>query len=128
MPRVKQLTVTCKNRPGELARIAKVLGDANVNIWNWLTTTSRDEGATYLVVDNANKAKQALDAADLSYTEADVLQVELRNAPGALAQFVGRLADEGINIMLGYQTSPEGSRKASMVLAISDLAKAVRIR
>lgn len=128
MAKVRQLTVPCKNRPGELARIAKVLGDAKVNILSCLTTTSGDEGATYLVVNNVNKAKKALDAADLPYAETDVLQVELPNTPGALGQFAGRLADKGINITLGYQTTVKGSKKASVVLAVSDLEKAARIR
>jgi hypothetical protein len=128
MAKVKQLTVPCKNRPGELARVAKVLGEAKVNIMSCLTTTSGDEGAMHLVVDNINKAKKALDAADLSYTEVDALQVELANAPGALGKFAGKLADQGINVTLGYQTSVKGSRKASVVLMVSDLDKAARIR
>ena len=128
MPKVKQLTVSCPNRPGELARIAQVLGEAKVNVLNCLTTTSGEEGATHLVVDNVNKAKKALDAADLSYTEADVLQIELSNVPGALGQFARKLADKDINITLAYQTTVRGSRKASVVLAVSDLEKAARIR
>jgi len=128
MAKVKQLTVTCKNRPGELARIAKVLGDAKVNVLSCLTTTSEEEGATYLVVDNVNKAKKALDAADLPYGETDVLQVELPNTPGALGQFAGKLADKGINITLAYQTSVKGYKKASVVLAVSDMEKAARVR
>ena len=128
MPKAKQLTVPCQNRPGELARIAKVLGDAKVNILSCLTTTSGSEGATHLVVDNMNKAKTALEGAGLSYTEADMLQVELPNTPGALGKFAGKLAEKGINITLGYQTSVRGSRKASLVLAVSDLDTAARVR
>ncbi|MGI0016328.1 MAG: ACT domain-containing protein [Nitrososphaera sp.] len=128
MPRTKQLTVPCQNRPGELARIAKVLGDAKVNILSCLTTTSGGEGATHLVVDNVNKAKTALEGTGFSYTEADLLQVELPNTPGALAKFAGKLAEKGINITLGYQTAVKGSRKACLVLAVSDLDKASRVR
>ena len=128
MPKAKQLTVPCQNCPGELARIAKVLGDAKVNILSCLTTTSGSEGATHLVVDNMNKAKTALEGAGLSYTEADMLQVELPNTPGALGKFAGKLAEKGINITLGYQTSVKGSRKASLVLAVSDLDTAARVR
>ncbi len=128
MAKVKQLTISCKNRPGELARIAKVLGDAKVNILSCLTTSSGEEGATHLVVDNANRAKKTLDAADLAYTEADVLQIELPNTPGALGKFAGKLADKGVNITLGYQTAVKGSRKASFILAVSDLDRAAGIR
>ena len=128
MPRVKQLTLSHENLPGMLASIAKVLGKENVNILSCLTMTSGTTGTTHLVVDNVDKAKQALANARLRYSEADVLRVELPNTPGALAKFAGKLAAEDINIVLGYQTSVKGSRKASIVLAVSDLDKGARIR
>ncbi len=128
MPRVKQLTLSHENLPGMLASIAKVLGKENVNILSCLTMTSGTTGTTHLVVDNVDKAKQALANARLRYTEADVLRVELPNTPGAMAKFAGKLAEEDINIVLGYQTSVKGSRKASIVLAVSDLDKAARLR
>jgi len=122
MPKAKQLRVPCENRPGTLAHIAKVLGDAKVNILSCLGTTSGTEGSVQVVVDNANKAKKA------SYTEADVLQIELPNTPGALGKFDGKLAENNINITLAYQTAAKGSKKASIVLAVSDLDKAAGIK
>ncbi len=128
MPKAKQFSVSHENRPGMLAEIAKTLGDQKINILSCFTTTSGTEGTTHLLVDNVNKAKKALAGAQLSYTEADVLHVELPNKPGALGKFATKLADNNININLGYQTSTKGSSKASMVLAVSDLDKAARIR
>jgi len=84
MPKVKELTVLCENRPGTLAQVAKVLGDAKVNILSFLTTTSGTQGSVQVVVDNVNKARKALEGAALSYSEADVLHAELPNVPGAL--------------------------------------------
>src|SRR5713226_8203626 len=129
--RVKELTPSHENLPGMLASIAKLLGNEKVNILSCLTMTSGTTGTTgttHLVVDNVDQAKKALANARLRYTEADVLRVELPNTPGALAKFAGKLAAEDINIVLGYQTSVKGSRKASLVLAVSDLDKAARIR
>ena len=37
MAKAKQLTVFCENRPGTLAQIARVLGDAKVNILAFVT-------------------------------------------------------------------------------------------
>ncbi|HYL16757.1 MAG TPA: ACT domain-containing protein [Terriglobales bacterium] len=128
MPRAKQLTVSHENLPGMLASIAKILGNEKVNILSCLTMTSGTTGTTHVVVDNVDKARKALANARLPYTEADVLRVELPNTPGALARFAGKLAQEDINIILGYQTSAKRSRKASMVLAVSDLDKADHIR
>lgn len=128
MAKAKQLAVSVENRPGTLANVARTLGQAKVNILAFLTTTSGAEGLVRVVVNDANKAKQALHGAGLSYTEADVLHVELPNVPGALARFAGKLAAHDININTGYQTAAKGARKATVVLAVSDLAKASRVR
>ena len=128
MAKAKQLTIACENRPGTLAQVARVLGDAKVNILGFLTTTSGAQGSVQVVVDNTNQAKKALEGAGLSYTEEGVLQVELPNTPGALGKFAGKLAAKEINITSGYQMAAKSSKKATIVLAVSDLEKAARIR
>jgi len=128
MPKAKQLSVRVENRPGTLAHVARVLGDAKVNILALLTSTLGAEGSVQVVVDNLNKAKKALEGAGLTYIESDVLHVELPNIPGALGNFAGKLAAKEINITSGYQTTVKGSRKASVVLAVSALEKAARVR
>jgi hypothetical protein len=129
MPKAKQLNVFCEHRPGGLAQIAKVLSDAKVNILAFLTATSgTEQGSVQVVVDNVNKAKKALEQAALSYSEADVLHAELPNVPGALAGFTAKLASNEINITSGYATTVKGPRKASVVLAVSDLDRAARVR
>ncbi len=128
MAKAKMLTVSCENRPGTLAHLARVLGDAKVNVLAFLTTTSGTEGSVQLLVDNVNKGRKALDSAGLSYTEADVLHVELPNLPGALASFTGKLAAKAINITSAYSTTVKGSRKARVVLAVSDLEQGARVR
>ena len=111
MPKVKQFSVSHENRPGMLAEIAKALGDQKVNILSCLTTTSGTEGTTHLLVDNVNRARKALVSAQLSYTEADVLHVELPNKPGALGKFAMKLADNNINIHFGVRYRREELRK-----------------
>ena len=128
MPKAKQFSVSHENRPGMLAEIAKALGDQKVNILSCLTTTSGTEGTTHLLVDNVNRARKALASAQLSYTEADVLHVELPNKPGALGKFAMKLADNNINITSGYATGGKRSKRATVVLTVSDLDKAARIR
>lgn len=128
MARVKQFTVSHENLPGMLAHIARVLGDAQVNILAFLTTASGSEGLTHLIVDRSDTAKKAFASAGLAYTEAEVLQFELPNTPGALGKFVRKLAEEDVNISLGYATGGKGSRKTTVVLAVSDVDKAAIIR
>ncbi|MGH9491928.1 MAG: ACT domain-containing protein [Terriglobales bacterium] len=128
MPKATQLTISVANRPGTMAHVARVLGDAKVDIQAFLTTSSGSAGSVEVVVDNANRAKKALDGEGLSYTEQAVLHVELPNKPGALGHFAGKLAAKGVNVSTGYATTIKGARKASIVLAVSDLEAAARIR
>ncbi len=131
MPKLIQLTVACEDRPGELARIARVLGKAKINILALLATAAGDtglQGFAGVVVDKPQKAKKALEAEGMHYSEQPVLHVELPNTPGALGRFVGKIAKEGINITAAYQTSVHGAKEAAVVLAVSDFDKAARIR
>ena len=73
-------------------------------------------------------AKKTFANAGLAYTETEVLQLELPNTPGALGKFARKLAQEDINITLGYATSEQGSKSICVILAVSDLSKAVTIR
>lgn len=128
MARATQFTLSHENLPGMLAHIAKVLGDAQVNILALVTTTSESEGLTHLIVDRSGTAKKAFASAGLVYTEAEVLQLELPNTPGALGKFARKLAEEDINITSGYATSEKGSKRTCVVLTVSDLDKAATIR
>jgi hypothetical protein len=80
-------------------------------------------------VDRSDTAKKAfVGAAGLAYTESDVLQLELPNTPGALGKFARKIAQEEVNITLGYASGGKGSKKTCVVLAVSDLDQAAIIR
>ena len=128
MPKAAQLTVSVENRPGTMAHVARVLGDAKVDIRAFRTTSSGSSGSIEVVVDNVNKAKKALDREGMAYTEQSVLHVELPNKPGALGSFAGKLAAKGINVTTGYASTVKGAKKASIVLAVSDLEAASKVR
>lgn len=127
MPKVKQLTVSCGNRPGTLAEVARLLGDAKINIHGFLLRTSGAKGFLQLIVNNPAKAKKTLERAGFPCTEETVLVASIPNAPGALGRFASRLAAKGINITSGFNTIMKGSRKASVILEVSRLDSALRV-
>ena len=111
MPRVNQLTVRCENRPGALAQIAAVLGEVNVNILGFLLTTYGTKAHVKLIVDDAKKAKEALEDAELLYSEQVVLHAnpQLRLEPlGALLQ---RLPQEESTSLRAIKQSTRTQRK-----------------
>jgi len=128
MPKAKQLTVSIENRPGTLASVGNALGDAKVKILAFLSIASGVEGHVQLVVDDVKKAEDVLEDAGFSYSEKDVLHIELPNRPGALGELARKLAAKNINITSGFATTVKASRKASVVLEVSDLDEASRLR
>jgi hypothetical protein len=63
MAKTKQFTISVQNQPGAVAEIARTLGNAKVNILALLGTAQGTTGTVQLVVDDARRAKKALDAA-----------------------------------------------------------------
>lgn len=104
MPKAKQLTVSIENRPGTLANLGNALGQAKVNILAFLADVSGSEGSVQLLVDNVKKAESALEDAGFSYSEQDVLHLEIPNKPAALGEFARKLALNNINTNFGYAT------------------------
>jgi hypothetical protein len=128
MPKMNQLTISCENRPGTLAELTKILSEAKVNIVAFNAGSAGAMGYIQLIVTNPNKAKRVLKAKSIPYYEERVLLVKLPNVPGALSRLASKLAAKGINIGAAYQTAVEGSSKAMVVLAVSNLGIADRVR
>jgi len=128
MPKMNQLTISCENRPGALADLTKILSAAKVNIVAFNAGSAGAMGYIQLIVTNPNKAKTVLKANSIPYYEERVLLVKLPNVPGALSRFTSKLAAKGINIGAAYQTAVEDSNKAMVVMAVSNLGLADRVR
>ena len=115
MAKTKQFTITIENRPGTVAEIAHTLGNAKVNILALLGTAQGTAGTVELVVEDARRAKKALDEAKLTYKETTAEEYELPNKPGALAQCLDKLAAKGVNLNSICATVSKGGRKAVVV-------------
>jgi len=124
MAKTKQFTIFIDNQPGAVARVAKTLGDAKVNILALLGTAQGPAGTIQLVPEDARKAKKALDAARIAYQETPAEQHELPNKAGALAQCLNQLAAKGVNLSSIHATAAKGGRKAVIVYTVETAAAA----
>ena len=125
MAKTKQFTITIDNQPGAVAAIARALGDAKVNILSLLGTAQGTAGSVQFIVDDARRAKKALDAARIAYQETPAEACDLPNKPGALAQCLAKLAAKGVNLNSIYATAAKGGKKAVVVYSAEAAAKAV---
>lgn len=124
MAKTKEFTIAVENRPGAVAEIARTLGNAKVNILALLATAQGTTGTIQLITEDAKRAKKALDEAKLSYQETIAEEYELANKPGALAQYLERLARKGVNLTSIHATASKGGKKAVLVYIAEAEAKA----
>jgi hypothetical protein len=125
MAKTRQFTITIENRPGAVAEIASILGNAKVNILALLGTAHATGGTVQLVVQDARKAKRALDDAKYSYRESPAEEYELANKPGALAQTLVKLAAKGVNLNTICATASKSGKKAVVVYTVEAQPKAM---
>lgn len=126
MPRTTQLTLNLVSRPGVLAKLARTLADAGVNITALSAIDVAGRGKIRLLVNHPGRAKRALRRAKYRASEEPAFVVRLSNKPGALARVAEKLAKARINIKSAYATTV-GRRSAAAVLTVGSAAKARRI-
>jgi len=124
MAKTKQFTIAVENQPGTVADIAKTLGDAKVNILSLVGTAQGTGGTLLLIVEDARRAKKALDAARIAYQETAAEEIELGNKPGTLAESLRKLAAKGVNLTSIHAMASKGGKKAMVVYTIEAAPKA----
>jgi hypothetical protein len=117
------LTVILADRPGELARLGEVTGNAGVNIRGLAAFTGEGRGVIHVLVDDdvVTRAVEELERAGLGVAdEREVLVVDVIDQPGSLGALARDLAEANVNVDLAYTTF--GGVK--IVIATDDLESA----
>lgn len=127
MPTTTQLVISGKSRPGVLAQVAQVLGEARVNIKAFSAPEVAGAGKLRLLVADLEGARAALKAAKIKFVEEIALILSLKNKPGALREVADLLTKARINIKCGYCTPSREGKRAIVVLAVSNTAKALTV-
>jgi len=97
------LVIEVENAPGALAKVAKAISDAGVNIAAATCVGAGDRAELHILVPHATAAKHALAISQLAVTrEREVAVVEVDDRPGVLADLAGKVAAAGVNLDLVY--------------------------
>lgn len=115
--------ITAQNQPGELARVLDGIAQRGVNVTTGGATTWDTGGAIAIQVNDDEGARSALQAAGITFREADVAAAWLEDKPGTLADAARRLGDAGVNIEAFFPIGMEGG-KVGILFAVSDGAAA----
>lgn len=114
---MNEFVVHLDNRPGALARLTEVLGEASINIEALAAWSAETEGIVRLIVDDEARARMVFADAGLRAREHHVLVTTLPDRPGELARLSRQLADARVNIDALYvlRSTPDGLELAIAV-------------
>jgi hypothetical protein len=80
-----------------------------------------------IVVDEKLAARTALDREGISYTEGEVVQVQLSPAPGELARAASKLGNANINIHYAYCGVDPTRNTPLVIFGVTELGRAAMI-
>ncbi len=122
-----QFSVFMVNKPGVLAQILGEFAKFKANITAMTVMDSVEHGVLRVVLDNPEKAEDALSKAGLPFNKTEVLCITLDNKSGALAVVAEKLAKSHINISYAYCTAGARGGRTTGVLKVADVKKAMKI-
>jgi hypothetical protein len=98
MSTVRLLAVFVENKPGQTARITKLLAEARINI-RWVTiANSGSFGVMKFLVNDPDRGHDVLKQHGVMAGFLDVIPVEVADQPGALLAVAECLAKDNINL------------------------------
>ncbi len=128
---MKELVVPVPNRPGELAKVAEVLADNNINIKS-IATESLGRSEVYIKIISNGDAKDAArvlqEKGKYKVQVNPLLIVSLVDRPGELAKIAKALATLGVNVnsvyVVGNETGKNGKKATQVALNVDNYAQA----
>ena len=95
---VYQISVFLENRAGQLAEIAKILGDNGIDMRAISIAETTDYGVLRLIVDQPQKTTSILLQRGFILSMTPVLVVAVQDQPGGLAPILQLIAEGSIDI------------------------------
>jgi hypothetical protein len=121
-----EIVVETADRPGVIAEIGELLGNAKVNIRAAAAIAHGGQGYLHFVVDNADRALSVLKLGGWKVgATREVLAVTIDDEPGELGRYARRLAAAGVSITALYMAGERAGDK-ELIVAVDDIAAARR--
>ena len=99
---LNQVSVFAENQEGGLYKITSVLAKANINIYTMLANDSAEFGIVRLIVNDGDKALEALKDAGYQCRWDKVIAVMMEDVPGYLDGILAAISSANIDISYLY--------------------------
>jgi hypothetical protein len=117
---IKQLSIFVENKPGRMARVAKILSEAGINIRALTIAEAGDFGVIRMIVNDPLKGYKVLNSAGFTVSETDVLAIEMKDQPGSLYVVVDALGKNNVNIDYAYAFVTEKAKRAMLIMRVGE--------
>ena len=124
--KAEQISVFLENKSGRLAEVARVLGNAGINIRALSIADSSDFGILRIIVNDNSRAVDVLKEKGFTLSKTEVVAVEVPDKPGGLAKVLALLEQEGINVEYMYAFLERRSDHAVIVFRFDENDQAIR--
>jgi hypothetical protein len=121
---LEEIIVRVDDRPGHLAEIGELLGNAGVNIESLAGSNRLGDGVIHIVVDDGEDAAELLRKNKFNVEACrSVMTATLEDTPGELGRYCRRLHDAGVEISAVYVAKRSGG-ETELIFAVDDLEAA----
>ena len=117
---IHQISVFLENRTGQLAEITRLLAEAGIDIRALSIAETSDYGLARMIVDDSAKASSILLQHGDILSMTPVWAVEVPDRPGGLAEMLGILAENHVDVEYMYSLFTHREGNAYMVMRVSD--------
>ena len=117
-----EFQVSLEDKPGSLAWLGSVIGDADINFDAIEARSGRGVTVVHFVASDTKAAAAALEESGIPYGKREVVVVNILDQPGTLGDVALVMSEAGINIDCGYVTV-----RGDVVLGVDDVEGATQV-
>ena len=117
-----EFQISLEDKPGSLAWLGSVLGEADVNFEAIEGRSGRGITVVHFVASDTEAAAAALEESGIPYSKREVVVVNILDQPGAFGDVALVMSEAGINIDCIYVTV-----RGDVVLGVDDVEGATQV-
>jgi hypothetical protein len=124
---LQELSIQVPNRPGALAKVARILAKDQINLAAIALESTRTKGYVRLVVGDPKRSRRLLEQAGFTVETHDLIAVRLEDRAGSFLKVLDALAGANVNVTsVAILVAREGAQTL-VALSAEDLPRARKV-
>ena len=125
--RAEQISIFLENKSGRLAEVTRILAENQINIRALSVADTSDFGVLRLIVDDNEKATNALRENGFTVGKTNVVAVEVPDQPGGLHRILTILQKGNANVEYMYAFVQQSGSNAVMIFRFDHTDEALKL-